>query len=248
MMEIPLVLMSATFVAGILMFLAPCTLPLVPAYLALISGAEASDGISKRQAIMRNALAFVVGFGTMFVLFGALAAFLGASLVAYREILTTLGGVLVIVFALAMLGVFRLPGFNQVATLPLPKQLQRGSPGTSLLLGSSIAIGWTPCVGPVLATVFVLASSAASFVSGVVLLIIFVLGFSLPFLLLAYTTARTTTVPSWLMRLSSAVQYVGGLLLLYVGYLLLTDSLGILADASYIILDVLGLGFLINFY
>lgn len=228
-------LMGPAFIAGLLMFLAPCTLPLVPGYLGFISGVTAKDlqdperSGGARWRIFWNGLWYVVGFSVVFVGLGMLAGLGGHYLMPYRLVLGRLGGLFVMMFGLYMLGVVRWPAVWQGKGkgLAWSRNLKPGKAGSSLLFGATFALGWTPCVGPILGSILVLAATAATVGQGAVLLLIFSLGMGLPFLGLA---AGFGWVAPRLVRFQSVlrgVSVVGGVFLVFIGILLVTDSMGI---------------------
>jgi len=189
-----------SFIAGVLMFLAPCTLPLVPAYLGFISGVSLKDldngeaSKALRGRIVFNGLMFALGFSLVFVLVGGAFGFVGSFFIQYRPILSRIGGLLVILFGLYFLSVFKLSIFNFLKRdyhFSLIGMLKPGEPISSLLFGMTFAFGWSPCIGPVLGTILFLASTTATASSGAFLLFIFSLGFTLPFLALAFVIGHT---------------------------------------------------------
>ncbi len=184
-------LILPAFIAGLITFLAPCTLPLVPAYLGFISGVAPEDlqhpasVRGARQRIFLNGLFFVFGFMFVFILFGTLAGFLGSAFVPARLWLARLGGFFVIFFGLMMLGTFRLPALSKEYR-PTPHRLfSRGTPASSLAIGGAFAFGWSPCVGPILGSILLFAGTTGTAVEGAFLLAIFSLGLAIPFLLVA---------------------------------------------------------------
>jgi cytochrome c-type biogenesis protein len=212
----------SVFVAGILMFLAPCTLPLLPAYLGFVSGVtqtELRDGVShlSRRRILKNAAFFVVGFTLIFALFGLLAGFAGSLLGQLREVLTIVGGVLIIFFGLFMLGTLRVSFLERERHLQLPKVFRVGTPGSSALLGAAFAFGWTPCIGPILATVLLYAGSLETIVTGVFALIVFAAGFSVPFLLLALLISQSSRFVERATPYLRAITLIGGIVLIILG-------------------------------
>ena len=241
----------AAFFSGILMFIAPCSLPLIPAFLAFISDGthfKSESAIKRRFSVLRNACWFMIGFGATFTIFGVALAYLGTSIGAYRNLFTTLGGIIVILFGISLIGLGRLPVFTKNVTFTLPTWFKRGTPLASMLVGSSIAIGWSPCIGPILATVFIVAATKATVLAGAVLLCIFSLGFAVPFLLTAYFYERVTFSGNTLLIAERLVRYCGGLMLISIGYLLLTDSFSMLAGVGLTLFEKLGLGFILNYY
>ncbi len=213
-------LVPAAFVSGVLMFLAPCTLPIVPGYLAFIGG----------KRVMLNALAFVVGFSIVFIVLGSFAATLGGLVGPYREVLGRLGGLLLILFGLTMLGTLRLPILSGEWHAKLPKFLTLGRPESSLLVGFLFALGWSPCIGPILGTVLLLASTSATAAQGAFLLGVFSLGLAVPFLLTALLLERAGTMFQKWGKATQVLQIVGGVLLITVGLAMLFGQMGFITD------------------
>ena len=238
-------LIIPTFFAGVLTFLAPCTLPLVPGYLAFISGSSLKDLQNPEKAqqvkktILKNGIFFVLGFSVLFVLFGAAIGFIGQEIGQYRLWLTRIGGILVTFFGLFMLGVIKIPTLNQETRLKLPNFLTIGKPSSSFLIGSSFAIGWSPCVGPILGAVLVLASASATFWQGAILLAVFSAGLAIPFLLVALGIGKAS---KWIQGISKYLRFVsivGGIFLIGLGVLLLTDNMTLLIAWGFKLLESL---------
>lgn len=233
----------SAFVAGLLTFLAPCTLPLVPAYLSFISGVSTNDleDPSKaklaRRRIFINGVFFILGFSLVFILFGTLAGFLGQGLVPYRIWLTRLGGAFVIFFGLFMLGVFRLPFLQVDKRMKIPSFLTIGKPTSSLVIGSAFAFGWTPCVGPILGSILLLASMQATAFTGAILLTVFSIGLAIPFLLVAIGFSHATRYVEKITKYLKWVSVVGGIFLIILGILLITNNFSILIQYGYQFFD-----------
>jgi cytochrome c-type biogenesis protein len=199
------------FVAGVLSFLSPCVLPLVPSYLAYVGG----TGGRSRRTSLRNAATFVAGFSTVFVALGASASALGALLRAYRDVLSVAGGVLVVVFGLILLGAFRLPFLMRTARFRGPTDA--ATPVGAFLLGTAFAAGWTPCIGPVLGGVLTLAGTQDTLAQGVLLLVAYSAGLAIPFLasalafqpFLALSRKVGRSLP-WIERGAGALLVVAG--------------------------------------
>lgn len=206
--------LPVAFLAGLLSFLSPCVLPLVPSYLAYVGGASADRG-----AALRNSLLFIIGFSSVFVLLGASASLLGGLLIDYRPLLIRVGGVIVASFGLMLLGLFRLPAMVRSA-----KVAYRGDTGTPIgatLMGMAFAIGWTPCVGPALGAILTLAGASATLGVGAGLLAVYAAGLAIPFFLAAlglgaFTrfTERFRPVLPWVERASGAILVTAGTLML----------------------------------
>lgn len=241
-----LTLIITAFVAGLLMFLAPCTLPLVPAYIAFISGVRQEDVSTHKAKIVFNAIAFVSGFSVIFIMFGILAGLFATFVGPYRSVLTQIGGAFIILFGLMMLDVIKISSFFGNRSLPVPRYFTPGNPLSAFLIGATFALGWTPCVGPVLASVLLLTTATATALQGAFLLAIFSAGLSIPFLLTAvlYSRASVTIMRyAWASRLISSI---GALFLIFIGFLLMTDNFGLTVEYGYKIFNALGLEGLFN--
>jgi len=235
----------SAFVAGLLMFLAPCTLPLVPAYLGFISGVsreELEDPLRRKKArrkIFLNGVFFILGFSIIFIVFGALAGFVGQELVPFRIWLTRIGGGLVILFGLFMLGVFKIPFLQADKRLPIPKWLKVGRPSSSFVIGSAFAFGWTPCVGPILASILLLASTSSTVFQGAFLLAVFSFGLAMPFLLVALLYSKATQYIQNIARGLRIVEVIGGVFLILLGALLLSGNFILTVEYGYKFFDFL---------
>jgi cytochrome c-type biogenesis protein len=251
-MEIGIVFIISAFIAGLLMFLAPCTLPLVPAYLAFISGVKQDELTGEhadktRRHIMHNGLAFVLGFSTIFILFGILAGLFGTFIGEFRGILTQIGGVFIIIFGLMMLNLIKIAPLMREHTLTMPASLTPGRPSSAFLIGSTFALGWTPCVGPVLASVLLLATTSTTVVQGGLLLAVFSLGLSVPFLATAFLYSRASTTIARYAHVTKWVSVIGGVFLIFIGILLLTDNFGLTVEYGYKIFNFFGIDGLFNY-
>jgi len=219
----------AVFAAGLLSFLSPCILPLIPAYLSFVSGVSlaemrrSGEGRTIAARVLLNALLFVAGFSFVFVGLGASATFLGKFLIARIGILKIVGGVLVILFGLHTLHVFRIPFLDQEKRVH-----QRTKPLGylgSFVVGVAFALGWTPCIGPILAAVLFYAGTTETVGRGTFLLAVYSAGLGIPFLLAALGMERFLHVSTVLKRHFRLVEVVSGLLLIGVGVLILTDEM-----------------------
>lgn len=222
----------SSFVAGLLTFLAPCTLPLIPAYLGFIGGVSLPDIQNSEHAkalkrkIFLNGLLFVVGFTGVFMILGTVFGIVGKVLFEYRMWLGRIGGIFIIIFGLYMMRAIRIPWFNTEKRIHL-HALRPGRPLSSLLFGMTFAFGWTPCIGPVLGTALTLAASSATAGTGALLLFMFSLGLATPFLLVAYGAGVSTKYIRALGKYLNIISVIGGVFLICIGLLLLTDNLGV---------------------
>ncbi len=241
-----LALAIPSFLAGVLTFLAPCTLPLVPAYLGLISGVpyetfhDPSQVSRIRGQVLRNGLMFVLGFAAIFILFGVLAGLAGAVFASLRSLMAQVGGVLVIVLGLFMLGLLKLPVLQRTVRFTPPQWLQPGRAHSSFVIGVAFAAGWSPCVGPIVGSILALTASSATVAQGALLLGIFSLGLAVPFLLLAYGIGRARATFERVRTLTPIFEKVGGVVLIGLGILLLTNRLPLLISWSFQLLNVFG--------
>lgn len=227
-------LIIPAFIAGLLTFLAPCTFPLVPAYLGFISGASGKEGMTlARRKVFLNGLFYILGFSLIFIIFGTLLGYLGAALVPARIWLTRLAGVFIVIFGLVMLNVVRIPFLLKERQVKLPFGLERGKPLSSFLLGSAFAFGWTPCVGPVLGSILLLASTSTTSFQGAGLLAVFSAGLALPFLLVAWAWGSAQQYVEKLSKYLRFFSIAGGVLLVGLGTLLLLNRFSLLIQWGY---------------
>lgn len=225
-------LVIPAFIAGLLTFLAPCTLPLVPGYLGFISGVSSNQAEASqvRGRVFLNGVFYVLGFSLVFIALGTLFGLLGAAVGPYRSWLATIGGVFVILFGLYMTGVFdKLSFLNFLQSekhFSFTKRLKPGNPLSSFIFGGTFAFGWTPCVGPILGSILTLAAAHATVGQGAFLLTVFSLGLAVPFLLIALGVGHAAHYIKKITPYLKAISVIGGLLLIILGVLLLTGQFG----------------------
>jgi cytochrome c-type biogenesis protein len=210
------------FAAGVLSFLSPCVLPLVPSYVGFLTGMTLDETTARRRLALTHAILFVAGFSFVFMLLGASATALGGALRHYQVWLQRAGGVLIIIFGLVCLGVFKAGFLEQERRL----QLQHKPVGFlgSALVGMAFAFGWTPCIGPVLGAILGLAATSADVSRGMLLLGIYSAGLAVPFLAAAFALDAFL---SWFQRFRRYLPWVmraSGALLVFVGLLLVTGE------------------------
>jgi cytochrome c-type biogenesis protein len=209
------------FLAGAISFSSPCCLPLLPGYLAHISGLVDADRTSAlRSRTVFGAMLFVLGFTLVFALLGASAGLLGGWLLGERLVLLRAAGVLIVVMAVLQITGWRPGFFARSALMPAPSGA--GLAG-SFPLGMAFAASWTPCVGPVLAAILVAAGAEASAVEGAALLVVYALGLGIPFVLSAFAIQRIARVRIAVLRAHRPIEIVGGGVLGLMGVLILTD-------------------------
>lgn len=242
-MEVAGVSLPLVFAAGVISFLSPCVLPLVPGYLATVSGvsfdriAERSPGVS-RQVAVASAL-FFAGFLIVFVALGASASLIGALLDEHRLWLNRVSGALIVFFGLAMLGVGWSGSLGGRWTQMVQDAARRR--GGPVALGVAFAFCWTPCVGPVLASILVLAGASGSLPSGVLLLATYGLGLAVPFLVVGFGFTRALGAFRRVQRHYRAIQAAAGVLLVAMGSLLLSGYLFVLNVYAQRVLRAFGL-------
>ncbi len=213
------------FIAGILSFLSPCVLPLVPSYIAYIGGNSAID--QKKHLVLRNSLFFILGFSIIFITLGASASALGGLLRAYRPYLMTFGGLLIIFFALNMLGLFKLSFL--MADNRKQYQGNTATPIGAVLMGMAFAAGWSPCIGPVLGSILTLAGATGTLSQGILLLSFYAIGLGVPFFLAALATERFLKFSSKFKQHLIWVERAAGGLLLVAGLLMVTGYYTVLS-------------------
>lgn len=174
------------FLQGIASFLSPCVLPLIPAYLTYMTGQSIEimmEDSKAHRALIFNSIAFIAGFSLVFVLLGAVATSLGQFLQAYRDIIRKISAILIIFFGLFHTGLIPVPFLNYEKRL----QIKPAAPGviSSFLIGVGFSFGWSPCIGPVLTSVYIMASQVSTVAKGMALLAVYALGLGLPFFLIA---------------------------------------------------------------
>jgi cytochrome c-type biogenesis protein len=222
----------AAFVAGLASFLTPCVLPLVPGYVSLISGVGIEElkmqEASLLRKVMLNSLAFVLGFSIVFVTLGALSTEIGQLASQYKATLAQVAGVLVILFGLHLTGLLRIKAFYSDKRLHIVKG--SSTAWGAFVIGFAFAFGWTPCVGPILSAILVLASAQNSVAKGILLLTIYSLGLAVPFLLTAFGIERFMRFYSGFRRYMHAVEVASGGLLIALGLLLVFGRFTLLSQ------------------
>jgi cytochrome c-type biogenesis protein len=218
---------SAALVAGVLSFLSPCVLPLVPPYMIYLTGATiehvANDeaAASSKRAVMISALLFVLGFSTVFVALGATASFIGTAIRAWSAQLSIAAGIVIVVMGLHFLGLTRIGFLMREGRLSIPKPV--GLWG-AYVMGLAFAFGWTPCIGPILAAILSLAAAEATVTKGAGLLAVYSAGLGIPFLAAAFMIERFSSLFARMKRHLATVERAMGVLLVITGVAFLTGS------------------------
>lgn len=219
--------------AGVLTFVSPCILPLIPAYIAFMTGVATGAGEGKRRRaprVLMQALLFVLGFTLVFVGLGASASALGGILARGSEVLDVIAGVLFVVFGVLMLGVIKVPWLYAEARFDMARTRRFGGLA-ALVMGMAFAFGWSPCVGPILGSILMMAADTAEAGKGAALLAIYSLGLGVPFVLTALLLDRLAQPLSWLKRHALVINRVAAVVLIVVGVLIALGQMGVLAGA-----------------
>lgn len=220
------------FAAGVFSFLSPCVLPLIPSYLSFLSGVSLDEMRDERTRarvrwrVVLNSLAFIIGFSLVFVSLGASASFLSGFFLGYRNLIRILGGIFILLVGLYLVGVFKIAALDRYLQFNL-KDKPTGYLG-SVLVGITFAVAWTPCVGPILGATLALASTSSEVGRGTVMLMSYAMGLALPFFLSALAINSFFQFSQRLRRYVQAIHTVGGVLLIIVGILLMTDYMTML--------------------
>jgi cytochrome c-type biogenesis protein len=226
------------FVAGLLSFLSPCVLPLIPTYAGVITGLSMKELNSSapearqrtRRATFTNGLLFVAGFSAVFIALGASATLLGGWLIEYRVWIARIGGVILLVLGLHLLGLLRIPWLDRTVRVEMANQRAGGA--GAFLIGVAFGAGWTPCIGPALAGILTIAAATASIREGVTLLAVYSLGLAIPFLGATVALDRFMSSSGRFRRWLPRLQQASGVLVLIVAAILLTDSMTRLAELA----------------
>lgn len=222
-------LASLAIIAGLVSFSAPCSLPLVPGFVGYLSGLSGLPGRGRTRVAVAAAL-FVLGFAVVFTAMGATASAVGAALLRSRPVLDVVAGAVVITMGLLTVGILRIPLLTRLWRPDL-RRVGRGPLG-AVSLGSAFALGWTPCVGPVLASILATASGTGTVARGAVLLFAYSLGLGVPFVALAHWIDRGGRTPRWLRRHSRRIEVAGGVLLVAMGIALVTGQWAEMMNAT----------------
>ena len=218
----------AAFAAGLMSFFSPCVLPLIPAYFTFITGfslEELTGGRSSgiRRKVILSTISYVLGFSFVFVLMGASASYLGGFVYRYRDLIRIIGGVLIVILGIHLIGIVRIPGLDFEKRIKLKKKPFHFL-GT-FMIGMAFGAGWSPCIGPLLGSILIVAGSQETVWQGMVLLGIYSLGLAVPFIIISvfinYLLTFMQKVSHWLRYVNTAA----GILLILVGLILATNKL-----------------------
>ena len=210
------------FGAGLISFLSPCVLPLIPGYISYISGNSLNELIEKKSINLFPIILFTVGFSLVFIVFGAASTFLGQVLLQNSYELRIAAGLIIIVLSLHIIGIINIKFLNYEKRIHTNSNTRLYSP---VLIGMAFAFGWTPCIGPILGSILVLASTEESLNKGILLLFSYSLGLAIPFILSGYLIQRFLIFSKNFKKNINLVSKIGGIILLITGVLILTNQL-----------------------
>ena len=221
------------FSAGIISFLSPCVLPLIPGYISYISGTSLNELLNKKEINLLPIILFTFGFSIVFIFFGATATLIGQLLLKNSNELRIIAGIIIIIFSLHILKIIDLKFLNYEKRVQ--SEVRQGF-FAPILIGMAFGFGWTPCIGPILGSILVLASTSESITKGVLLLCSYSLGLAIPFILSGYLIQKFMLVSKNIKQKINLIEKIGGILLLLTGILITTNQLQVL---GYYILNYL---------
>ncbi len=210
------------FGAGLISFLSPCVLPLIPGYISYISGQSLQEILNKKKINFFPLILFCLGFSTVFVLLGASASFLGQTLLQNSEILRIAAGIIIIIFSLQLIGIINIPYLNFEKRFDAKESRNILFP---YVIGVAFGFGWTPCIGPILGSILALASIEETLSRAVILLILYSLGLAIPFVLSGYLIQKFLLFSKNFRKNINLISKIGGIILLITGILILTNQL-----------------------
>ena len=210
------------FGAGLISFLSPCVLPLIPGYISYISGQSLQEILNKKEINFFPLILFCLGFSTVFVILGASASFLGQTLLQNSEILRIAAGIIIIIFSLQLIGIINIPYLNFEKRFDAKESRNILFP---YVIGVAFGFGWTPCIGPILGSILALASIEETLTRAVILLILYSLGLAIPFVLSGYLIQKFLLFSKNFRKNINLISKIGGIILLITGILILTNQL-----------------------
>ncbi|MDA7732474.1 cytochrome c biogenesis protein CcdA [Candidatus Pelagibacter sp.] len=227
------------FGAGLISFLSPCVLPLIPGYISFISGSSLNELLTSKKINIIPLILFTLGFSFVFIMFGAAASYLGQVLLQNSQTLRIIAGLVIIVFSLQLIGIINIGFLNFEKKIYTKKN---NNIWFSFVIGMAFGFGWTPCIGPILGSILALASTEETILKAIILLSFYSLGLAIPFILSGYLMQRFLMFSKNFKKNINLVSKGGGAILLITGILILTNQLQVL---GYYILNFLP--FLQNF-
>ena len=213
------------FGAGLISFLSPCVLPLIPGYISYVSGQSLQEVIKSKKINSFPLILFCCGFSTVFIIFGASASLLGQLFLKNSETLRVLAGVIIVIFSLQLIGIINIPYLNFEKRFDARESKNVFFP---YIIGLAFGFGWTPCIGPILGSILALASIEDTLARAILLLIFYSLGLALPFILSGYLIQRFLLLSKNFKRNMNLISKIGGIILLITGILILANQLQVI--------------------
>ena len=213
------------FGAGLISFLSPCVLPLIPGYISYISGQSLQEILNQKKINFFPLVLFCLGFSTVFVILGASASFLGKAFLQNSDVLRIVAGIIIIVFSLQLIGIINIPYLNFEKRFDAKESRNILFP---YVIGLAFGFGWTPCIGPILGSILALASIEETLSRAIILLICYSLGLAIPFVLSGYLIQKFLLFSKNFKRNINLISKIGGIILLVTGILILTDQLQVI--------------------
>ena len=210
------------FAAGLISFLSPCVLPLIPGYISYITGSSLTELIEKKNVNLIPIILFTVGFSIVFIIFGAASTFIGQILLQNSYELRMIAGLVIIILSLHIIGIINIKFLNYEKRIQTNISKNLFSP---ILIGMAFAFGWTPCIGPILGSILVLASTEESLIKGILLLTFYSVGLAIPFILSGYLMQKFLIFSKNFKKNINRVMKIGGIILLITGLLIITNQL-----------------------
>jgi cytochrome c-type biogenesis protein len=214
--------LSIAFGAGLISFLSPCVLPLIPGYISFISGASLNELLAKKKINLLPLILFSLGFSFVFIIFGAAASYLGQVLLQNSETLRVVAGLIIIIFSLQLLGILNISFLNFEKKIYTKKN---NNIWFSFIVGMAFGFGWTPCIGPILGSILALASTEETILRAIILLSFYSLGLAIPFVLSGYLIQKFLLFSKNFKKNINIISKIGGIILLITGILILTNQL-----------------------
>ncbi len=222
---------QAAIIAGLLSFFSPCILPLIPAYFTFITGLSVDEltdnSKSTRQKVIMATFAYVCGFSFVFILLGASASFMGGLVSRHSEIIRFAGGTIILIFGVHLIGIINIKGLNFEKKIHIhEKPLHLFG---TFIIGMAFGAGWTPCIGPMLGSILIIAGTEATVTRGILLLSVYSAGLALPFILMSFFISKIFEIMKRATKFIMYINKISGILLILVGVLLMTDNFTMLA-------------------
>ncbi|MCX7922288.1 MAG: cytochrome c biogenesis protein CcdA [Clostridia bacterium] len=217
------------FSAGLLSFLSPCVLPLIPAYISYLTGSAVADinGSKAKLSLLYKSIGFIIGFTIVFIIMGASISSLGKLFAANQDAFRKVGGILIIIFGLHTTGILKIKAlYSEKRLLPFGNANKSIS---SLFVGMAFATGWTPCIGPILSSILIYAGSMDTIGKGILLLLVYSLGLAVPFLLTAFAIGSFSKYMKKFSKYLPAISVISGVLMIIMGIMVFTNKLAILS-------------------